>query len=455
MNNFDNLASLALDEASLGDYMKAVKATAANAARSTAKVARAATHGAAAATKLAGNVVQGAGQVYSALGGTQGGAMLQKVGSATANAAGKVVTSMQELGATAQEEEIMRKLYGENPMKGDPIKVELPGIEAPNAYIRDTKPGTKEDTIYTVELFPMGKLTSFKLSSQSANSVGLTPDQKAIQAIKAKSPVDELSFTKGNKNYGSTNVTLSLYKNKKLVAARNIPGLKDSGGLHFNGDGQPWTLNSDSSDSIDFSDIAAMVANDKSLNLDTKQISQVVATTNYPQLKQVLTKFGKGDLYMKAYTNAATALRQGKTPPTAPTAAGNNETSTPGDQTKGINARTLEGNPVTGQTRYTTADKKKTYLYGKGGWKQYDPNTKKWSPPIQQQAQITAAWQKSQNIKPIAASKPVAASPRRATKGETKTKTGAPVDQYTAADVASMNLPSHPLTSRTPPNRRR
>jgi hypothetical protein len=447
MSSFDNLVSVALDEASLGDYMRKVKAA-----------ARATTHGVAATAKLAGNIAQGAGKVYSAIGGTQGGAMLQKVGGATANVAGNVVKSMQELGATAQEEEVMRKLFGENPKKGDKINIELPGIQAPGAVITDVKPGVKDDSMYTVDLFPTGKLTSFKMTAQSANSTGFTDEQRTIQAAKDKSPIDKIIFTKGIKDYGSTNVKLSLYKANKLVAARNIPGLKDNGGLHFNGTGKPWTINLDSSDSIDFADIAAFVANDKSLNLTPEQMKQVVGARDYPQLKQTLTKLGKGDKYMQAYTNAITALRQGKTAPQIPqsnnpAAGGNQQAST--DNTKGINARTADGQPVPGQTRYTTTDKKKTYLYGKDGWKQQDPSTKKWSIPVQQQAQVTAAWQKSQNITPTAKPTASAGTPSaKATRRATQTKGGTPVQQPTAADAASMNLPGHPVTNTTPPNRR-
>jgi hypothetical protein len=425
MNDFNNLVKLVLNEVSLGAYMQVAK----DATRSAAKAATSPLSVAKGALKAADFFASKSGMEYNGQFGTL---------------ANKIQT-LQDLGATAQEELILKKLYGENPKKGDKINIELPGIQAPNAYIKDIKPGTKDDSIYTVELFP----------------IGLTSAQKAIQAVKDKSPVDELSFTKVNKDYGSTNVTLSFYKNKKLVAARNIPGLKDSGGLHFNGDSQPWTINLDSSDSIDFTDIAAMVANDKSLGLDDKQIAQVSATTNYPQLKQVLTKFGKGDLYIKTYTNAVTALRQGKTPPTTPTTSGNTETaSSPVEQqTTGINARTPEGNPVAGQTRFTTADKKKIYLYGKNGWRQYDSNTKKWGSPVQQQVQITTAWQKSQNItptvKPATSNEKPAVQSKRATRGQTTTKTGTPVDQPTSADVASMNLPSHPLHSRSPVNRRK
>jgi hypothetical protein len=46
-----------------------------------------------------------------------------------------------------------------------------------------------------------------------------------------------------------------------------------------------------------------------------------------------------------------------------------------------------------------------------------------------------------------------AKSSKKATKSTTHTKAGIPVAQPTAADVAAMNLPSHPVTSKTPSNR--
>lgn len=425
MNNFNDLAKLALNEARLTDYIKAA--------------GRATLHGAA-------RVVQGAAKVADIAALDSGMKYNNQFGS-IANAAGKVVQSMKELGATAQEEEIMKKLFGENPKKGDKINVELPGIQAPGAVITEVKPGVKDGSMYTVDLFPIiGNLAADTSTTLGGGGMRLQNQQKAV---KDRSPIDKIIFTKGNTTYGSTNVTLSLYKADKLVAARNIPGLRDSGGLHFNGAGKPWTLNLDSSDSIDFADIAAFVAEDKSLGLTSEQQKQVLGVRDYPQLKQLLTKLGKGNMYIQAYNNAITALRQGKPVPRNPQSNAANQSTQPQNQTTGINARTPEGNPVPGQTRYTTKDKKKTYLYGKGGWLQLDPTTNKWSAPVLQQAQITAAWQKSQNITS-------AATPsKKATRRATQTKAGIPVVQPTAADLASMNLPPHPLTSTPPRNIRR
>lgn len=448
MNNFDDLAKLALDEASLGDYMRAAKTA-----------GRAIATGAARTAQAAGKIASLAGGAYSLVGGTQGGALLKGAGNAVANAAGNVAKSMKELGATAQEEAILKKLYGENPKKGDPINVELPGIKAPSAKISSVKPGPNNSTIYTIDLSPIiGNLAADTSATLGGGGQRLQNQQKAA---KAKLPIDQISFTKGNGEYGSTNVKLSMYKDGKLVAARNIPGLKDSGGLHFNGTGKPWTLNLDSSDSIDFTDIAAFIASDKSLNLAPDQMKQVAAARDYPQLKQILVKFGKGDLFIKVYTNAVTALRQGKPVPNIPqstgnstqqTATGTNNTAN-SNTTTGVNARTADGNPVPGQTRFTTADKKKTYMFGRNGWMIQDPNNNNQWTAVKQQAQITAAWQKSQNITPTA--KPAAAPSKKAARAASQTKAGVPVEQPTAADLNSMNLPTHPLTSKTPANVRR
>lgn len=116
MNNFDNLARLALNEGTLSDYMNAVRATkekaksvkvnpsnvakgvAKGAIKGAAQIPGRAVQAAGLATKglgkigqLAGNVLKGAGAVYGALGGTQGAALINKVGGAV-NSVGSAVT---------------------------------------------------------------------------------------------------------------------------------------------------------------------------------------------------------------------------------------------------------------------------------------------------------------------------------------------------------------------------
>jgi len=413
MNSFDNLAKLALDEATLGDYMKVVK----NSAKSTVKAATSPLSIAKGVLKAADFFASKSGMQY----GGQLGTLANKI------------SDLQALGASEAEKRIMQDLYGKNPEKGNPINVELTkDISAPKSIIKDTKPGPGNDTTaYTIDLIPKN------------------------------SSIDQIVFTKGNNDYGTTSVKLSFYKDGKLVGSRNIPGLKDSGGIHFNGTGKPWTLNLDASDSIDFTDVKAMIAASPDLKLSTDQQHQILAAKNYPEIQKVVREAGKENLYMKAYANAVSSLKRGQEPPTIAPATNQQQEPTQvaaanqQNLTTGINARTPEGNPVTGQTRFTTADKKKTYLYGKGGWKQIDPNTKKLGPPVQQQAQITTAWQKSQNITPTAKPAAAVAPSKKATRSATQTKAGVPAEQPTAADIASMNLPPHPVTSRTPPNRPR
>ena len=296
MNNFDNLARLALNEASFGAYMQVAK----DAARSTAKAATSPLSITKGVLKAADFFASKSGMQY----GGQFGTLANRV------------QSLQDLGASAQEELILKKLYGENPKKGDKIDVELPGIKSPNAYIKNVESGAKGESIYTIELFPI--IGNLAADTSTVLGGGGNRLQRQQLDVKKKSPIDQLSFTKGNRDYGSTNVRLSLYKNGKLVAARNIPGLRDSGGLHFNGTGRPWTLNLDTSDSIDFADITSLVATNKTLGLTPEQMKQVVSAKNYPQLKQILTKLGKGELYIKAYTDAVTALRQGQAVPSIP-----------------------------------------------------------------------------------------------------------------------------------------
>jgi len=82
--------------------------------------------------------------------------------------------------------------------------------------------------------------------------------------------------------------------------------------------------------------------------------------------------------------------------------------------TTGPTARTPEGSPVPGQSRFTTADGKRSYLFTKSGWSVLDPANKGkllTDPAIQKNANaqsknITAQWQKTLKIVPKPASVP-------------------------------------------------
>jgi hypothetical protein len=106
-SEFDNLARVALNEASLGDYMKVVRNTTAKAAKS---VAKSAVKGLA---QLPGAAIKGAGMAYSAIGGTQGGALMQRAGSAIQKAGLTAVTApvklWRDLKTAAEREEYIRQ----------------------------------------------------------------------------------------------------------------------------------------------------------------------------------------------------------------------------------------------------------------------------------------------------------------------------------------------------------
>ena len=123
MSSFDELAKVALDEASLGDYMKAVT--------------RATGRAIGTAAKVAGTAVKAAGSVYSAIGGTQGGAMLQKVGGAVQTAG----SGLQKLSSPSEVFALQRKKA--LPSKGDIISVLTPSIKGRNRF-----------TVQTVEADP-------------------------------------------------------------------------------------------------------------------------------------------------------------------------------------------------------------------------------------------------------------------------------------------------------------
>jgi hypothetical protein len=109
-NKFDNLAKVALNEASLGDYMKAVKSAA---GKATKKIAKSAVKGLA---QLPGAAIKGAGIAYSAMGGTQGGALLQKAGGAVQKAGLSALTSSvqawRNLKTAAEKQEYIRQNLG-------------------------------------------------------------------------------------------------------------------------------------------------------------------------------------------------------------------------------------------------------------------------------------------------------------------------------------------------------
>jgi len=115
MSSFDELAKVALDEASLGDYMKAVT--------------RATGRAIGTAAKVAGTAVKAAGSVYSAVGGTQGGALLKKVGGAV-QATG---SGLQKLSSPSEVFALQRKKA--LPSKGDIISVLTPSIKGRNRFI--------------------------------------------------------------------------------------------------------------------------------------------------------------------------------------------------------------------------------------------------------------------------------------------------------------------------------
>lgn len=107
VSEFDNLARVALNEASLGDYMKAVKSATAKAAKG---VAKSAVRGLA---QLPGAAIKGAGMAYSAVGGKQGGALMQRAGSALQKAGLTAVTApvkmWRDLKTAAERQEYIRQ----------------------------------------------------------------------------------------------------------------------------------------------------------------------------------------------------------------------------------------------------------------------------------------------------------------------------------------------------------
>ena len=305
-NNFDDLAKVALNEASFSDYMRSAKS-----------VGRALKYGAARAVQGVARTMDVAAKDSGMKYGGQLGSIASRVG--------EYAKSLKELGATEAEKQILEKLYGKDPKKGDNINIELQkaGINSPNAKIVDVKTGPDNQEMYTVDLFPV--ISNFKAyhinASSPINKNSGDRLQRMQQAAKDKSPVDRIIFTKSKDAIGDTNVTLSFYKNNKLVPVRNLPGSINRGGLHFNGAGAPWILNFETYDTVDVTEIAAFIANDPKLKLDNNAKTAVLnaaypSTNFYPKLKQALLKAGKTDTeYTKALSDAITSIHSGRPAP--------------------------------------------------------------------------------------------------------------------------------------------
>jgi hypothetical protein len=103
MSSFDELAKVALGEGALSSYMNAVKRAGNAAAKESIgkKAVKAAIKGVVQvpgrAIQAAGLAAKGLGKVYSAIGGTQGGALLQKAGGAVATAGQAVAAAPEKI----------------------------------------------------------------------------------------------------------------------------------------------------------------------------------------------------------------------------------------------------------------------------------------------------------------------------------------------------------------------
>jgi hypothetical protein len=103
MSNFDELAKVALGEGAISSYMNAVKRASNAAAKEPIgkKMVKATLKGAAQvpgrAIQAAGLAAKGLGKVYSAIGGTQGGALLQRAGGVVASAGQAVAAAPEKI----------------------------------------------------------------------------------------------------------------------------------------------------------------------------------------------------------------------------------------------------------------------------------------------------------------------------------------------------------------------
>ena len=329
------------------------------------------------ATSVAANVAGTAANVAGTIiGGQHLGADLKSAGSKLKSVGQWANNKAQEIKGK-READILKKLERPqgDPKNGSKVNIDLKFLsdQVLPREINKTQ-NTPNGRVYTVFI--------------------KDPNKPSPQPLKAD--VDEIRFT--DEGHGYNNVYY-YSKNKQVQTQSDWP---KQIGLHYNDQRGYWDINTDLSDvkktNLDkIKEFLTNYKNDKfKLNNNQKQLIQ--RSKSYNELHTSLLKSGItpelydqviGDFYGKS-SPASTTDTFSEEPTTKPPSTAVNT---------GINARTAEGNPVSGQTRFTTKDKTKSYIYGKDGWKFIDPKTKQYI-KVKNQKQITTAWQKSQGITP-------------------------------------------------------
>jgi hypothetical protein len=152
------------------------------------------------------------------------------------------------------------------------------------------------------------------------------------------------------------------------------------------------------------SDFANYIVTKGLPNLDIELKKKIKQSHSLSDIKKALLAGGVSDKdYLTTYTKFVAATDQQLQ--AAQQASKSIQTSATPQVQKltGVDARTAEGAPISGQSRFTTKDGKKSYIYGKPGWVIKDPLTGNYVKAKGQQ-QITTQWQKTLGITPKAKS---------------------------------------------------
>ena len=213
INKFDMLAKVALNEASLGDYIKAAGVMAARAGKSAAKST---IKGLA---QLPGAAIKGAGTVYGALGGTQGAAAANKVGGAIQRAGLKAVTTpvqiWRNLKSTAEKQEYIRKnlpgvkryMLIKTPILTGDQKRQLGKVrdfDELDRFVKDNIPGKTSDQL--INGYNNDMLKKAESEAARKNATKITPQKTVISTPKPKQILKPKSApsTRGKLKYDTT-----------------------------------------------------------------------------------------------------------------------------------------------------------------------------------------------------------------------------------------------------------
>ena len=338
-----------------------------------------------AARNVSGKVASGlstAAKIGSyALAGTETGSKLAAASSGLANFA----KGIKDKQALENIKKLERPPEGKDPATNDSISIELPSVYTGNAKITNIKPGNNNSKIITVKLPPV------------ANA---KPED-----IK----VDQLQFV----DTGTSRAQIFYYKGGKQIPNPQVTAFKwpTSIGLHPSGNANQWIINNDLKDPSFNNTKEKILASKELLTKIGANTQAVKVSRTYDELKQalkvddkglgeILVHVLKGDIATAGDEIAQDiAPDSGSEPEPIDTSASEQEPAPTTPQATGVAARTAEGLPVPGQSRFTNAKGKK-YIYTKKGWYAIVNGNKIDANAAPGQKQITTSWQLANKITP-------------------------------------------------------